>query len=262
MKKTDRQMRVTPKIWIGLLIAVGYLCIVIPIQKLSGVSYEDFGASADNLLRSAIASMAAGAVALIIVASLLGWWRSALFDNTQQRLNYKWLLISPLIMLIGIFVNFSSTNFSQFDGKFIFILIVFGLLVGFCEELTIRGLLLTSLRSRLSEGWVCIFSSIIFGLIHGSNILLGQAIPVTLMQVCMAALSGVTFYLVRRFTGSLIWAMLLHGLWDVSVFMTAYNNPDGNGTAGLLSLTADLFSVIFLIIVFRKLKNAKAKQLS
>lgn len=69
MKKTDRQMRVTPKIWIGLLIAVGYLCIVIPIQKLSGVSYEDFGASADNLLRSAIASMAAGAVALIIVAS-------------------------------------------------------------------------------------------------------------------------------------------------------------------------------------------------
>jgi uncharacterized protein len=132
--------------------------------KIIGIPYQDFGASADNLYRSAIMSMAAGAVALIIVTSLLGWWRPVLFDNTQQRWTYKWPIIAPLFLLLGAIANLFSKDFSKFDAKFILILILFGLLVGFYEEITYRGLLLTSLRSKLSEGWVCILTSMDFGM--------------------------------------------------------------------------------------------------
>lgn len=153
-----------------------------------------------------------------------------------------------------------STKFSNFDAKFILILIVFGLLVGFCEELTIRGLLLTSLRSRLSEGWVCILTSIIFGLIHGSNIFLGQDVGSTSVQMLSAAVTGLTLYILRRTTGSLIWAMLLHGLWDVAVFMAVYNNADSGAIGGLCELASGFLSVLFLIIVFIKLKKATAQR--
>ncbi|WP_339316071.1 CPBP family intramembrane glutamic endopeptidase [Paenibacillus sp. FSL R10-2734] len=260
MKKSEHQLRVTPKVWIGLLITVGYLCIILPIQKLSGIPYQDFGASADNLYRSAVMSMAAGAVALIIVTSLLGWWRPALYDSSQQRWTYKWPIIAPFFMLLGAIANLFSTKFSNFDAKFILILIVFGLLVGFCEELTIRGLLLTSLRSRLSEGWVCILTSIIFGLIHGSNIFLGQDVGSTSVQMLSAAVTGLTLYILRRTTGSLIWAMLLHGLWDVAVFMAVYNNADSGAIGGLCELASGFLSVLFLIIVFIKLKKATAQR--
>ncbi|KTD85573.1 CPBP family intramembrane glutamic endopeptidase [Paenibacillus etheri] len=207
MKKSEHQLRVTPKIWIGLLIAVGYLCIILPIQKLSGIPYQDFGASADNLYRSAIMSMTAGAVALIIVTSLLGWWQPALFDNTQQRWTYKWPIIAPLFLLLGAIANLFLTDFSKFDAKFILILILFGLLVGFCEEITYRGLLLTSLRSKVSEGWVCILTSIIFGLIHGSNIVLGQDISTTISQFFFAALMGFSLYIVPNLGDVTAWTL-------------------------------------------------------
>jgi uncharacterized protein len=132
------------------------------------------------------------------------------------------------------------------------------LLVGFCEEITYRGLLLTSLRSKLSDGWVCILTSVIFGLIHGSHIMLGQDISTTISQFFFAALMGFSLYMVRRVTGSLIWAMLLHGLWDVSVFMSNYASTVSNGLEGLSLMFAAPLSIIFLFIVFRKIKKAEA----
>ncbi|WP_449600596.1 CPBP family intramembrane glutamic endopeptidase [Paenibacillus sp. Marseille-Q9583] len=83
------------------------------------------------------------------------------------------------------------------------------------EKKAYHGLLLTPLRSKVSERQVCILTSIIFGHIHGSNIVLGQYIRTIISQFFFAALMGFSLYIVRRVTGSLIWSMLLHGLWDV-----------------------------------------------
>ena len=38
----------------------------------------------------------------------------------------------------------------------------------------------------------------------------------------IAAMSGTCFYIVRRVTGSLVWAMALHGIWDVATFSVGY----------------------------------------
>lgn len=256
MRTLETKLRVAPKIWIGLLIIIVYAAIILPIQKLSGVPYSDFGSTADNLYRTGILSMAPGALALIIITTWLGWWRPALFENAQQRWNYKWTLIAPLFMVIGIVVNLFTTDWSYYDPKFLLILIVFGVLVGFCEELLLRGILITSLRSQVSEGWVCILSSVIFGLVHGSNLLLGQDIPSTISQVIFATMAGFIFYLVRRATGNIIWAMLLHGMWDLSLFAAGYSSGDGNAIGSYGEIIAIPITIIFLIIVFRKNKKA------
>ena len=85
-------------------------------------------------------------------------------------------------------------------------------MVGFSEELTSRGLVLTSFRSQLSEGWTWFLSSALFGLMHLVNVLLGAPLLNSLAQAGLAFASGTAFYIVRRVTGSLIWAMILHGL--------------------------------------------------
>ena len=115
------------------------------------------------------------------------------------------------------------------------------MLVGFNEELTSRGLLLVGLRGSTREVWVALVSSLLFGLMHGINIFLGQSVGETIPQIGNAFLQGLTFYILRRVTGSLLWAMLLHGAWDFSVFMLTGRrlNP-----LSVLVLVAGPFAVI------------------
>ncbi|WP_350350069.1 CPBP family glutamic-type intramembrane protease [Agromyces sp. G08B096] len=112
------------------------------------------------------------------------------------------------------------------------------LLVGFTEEMATRGLLLVGLRSRLHEGWVWFISTAAFAVMHLTNALGGQGLDLTMTQVGMAFLGGTVFYILRRTTGTLIWAMVLHGLWDFSTFAV------GHGTAGPL---APLASPVFML---------------
>ena len=62
--------------------------------------------------------------------------------------------------------------------------------------------------------------SALFGMSHLINIARGANRAATIGQVFTAFLAGTVFYILRRTTGSLVWAMLLHGLWDFSVFAT------------------------------------------
>ncbi|WP_158609466.1 CPBP family intramembrane glutamic endopeptidase [Cellulomonas triticagri] len=55
-----------------------------------------------------------------------------------------------------------------------------GVLVGFDEELTSRGPLLTALRGRTRKVAVALISSALFGLMHGIDVVLGQSVTDTL----------------------------------------------------------------------------------
>ncbi len=213
-------MRVTPRLWIGLAVWAAYVVIITTVTLLSGVPYPEIGTSADSTWRGAVMDLAAGAAFLIIVTSLLGWWRPALFE--QHRSHHKWPIFVPILMFVGVILNFANTDWSQFDTSFLLSLVALGVLVGFCEELMARGVVLTAFRARLHEGWVWFLTSALFGLMHLVNAILGAPLASSLSQAGLAFASGTAFYILRRVTGSLIWAMLLHGLWDVSVFAVAH----------------------------------------
>lgn len=213
-------MRVTPRAWIGFVIWVGYVVVIIGVSLLSGVPFTDIGTSAESTWRGAVMDLAAGAALLVILTTVLGWWRPALFE--RRRSHHKWPIFVPIIMFAAAIANLFTTDWSQFDASFLLSLVALGVLVGFSEELMARGLVLTAFRAQLTEGWVWFLSSALFGLMHVANAILGAPPLSSLAQAGLAFASGTAFYILRRVTGSLIWAMVLHGLWDVSVFAVGH----------------------------------------
>jgi len=153
----------------------------------------------------------------------------------------------PILVALLAVVNLTLTDWASYDGVFFAASLVL-LLVGFTEEMTARGLMLVALRSRLSEVWVWFLTSAAFGLMHFMNFFLGQDLVPTLQQVGSAFLIGTVFYILRRTTGTLIWAMVLHAVWDFSVFAVGHGTP--NPLAGLVGVLEMLFGVVALAVVW------------
>ncbi|MGA1838736.1 CPBP family intramembrane glutamic endopeptidase [Herbiconiux sp. 11R-BC] len=242
-------MRIAPRAWIGFAIWAGYVVVIVTVTLLSGVPFPDIGTSAESTWRGAVLDLAVAAVLLVVVTSLLGWWRPALVE--RRRSHHKWPVFVPIVMAVVAVFNLANTDWSQFDASFLLSLIALGVLVGFNEEMMARGLVLTAFRSRWREGWVWALSSALFGLMHLANALLGAPLASSLQQAVLAFASGTAFYILRRVTGSLIWAMLLHGLWDVSVFSVGHA-PVSTPFAALL---APVVGILALAVVYWVIKG-------
>lgn len=240
--------RVQPRVWIGLVIYLGYVAVVFGVHQISGVPYTDYGKSASNLFLGAGLSLIVGAILLAITTTLLGWWRPALFD--RHRSAHKWPIIAPAIMAVALLVNLISVDWGAYDLAFLGASIVL-LLVGFTEELATRGLLLVGLRSGLSEVWVWFLTSALFALMHLVNAFIGQGLGPTLQQAGLAFGAGTIFYILRRVTGSLIWAMVLHGLWDFSTFAVSHGTAGPffafGGVLEIVAIVLALVSVAFVV---------------
>ncbi|GAA1798199.1 CPBP family intramembrane glutamic endopeptidase [Leucobacter iarius] len=242
------QLRVRPKVWIGLAIWVGYVIVVFVVGKLSGVPYTELGRDGGTLFLGAGLMLIVGAILLAITASLLGWWRPALFERERSA---RWPIFVPAIMVVALLINLVSVDWGSYDLGFFAASIVL-MLVGFTEEMATRGLLIVGLRSRLPEGWVWFLSSAAFGLMHLTNAFGGQSIGLTLNQVGMAFLGGTVFYILRRTTGTLIWAMILHGLWDFSTFAVGHGTPGPLlGLSGIVNYIAGFAALAVVAFVIR-----------
>lgn len=238
----DRPVRVRPRVWIGFAVFLGYAVLVVLMQRLSGVPYTELGDTGGTLFRGAGISLIVGAILLAATTSWLGWWRPALFD--RRRAEHRWPIVAPMLMAVLVLVNLAVTDWSAYDLGFFGASLAL-LLVGFTEELTTRGLLLTGLRAGLSEGWVWFLSTLAFGVMHYANVLGGQAFGPTSLQVLNAFLFGTTLYILRRVTGSLVWAMVLHALWDFSVFAIGKGHPAPlAGVVGIVGIVVGVLSLI------------------
>ncbi|MEL4318253.1 CPBP family intramembrane glutamic endopeptidase [Leifsonia sp. YIM 134122] len=248
-------MRVTPRVWIGIVIFIGYVLVIYVVTKFSGVPFPEIGKSAETTWRGAVLDLAIAAVLLAITTSLLGWWRPALFERKRSR--HTWPIFVPIIMFIAAIANLFTTDWTKFDTSFVLSLVALGLLVGFCEELMSRGLVLTAFRSRLPEVWVWLLTTALFGGMHLVNAALGAPLTNSLAQAGLAAMSGTAFYILRRTTGSLIWAMLLHGLWDTSVFAVGHASL---GTA-FGSYLGPVVGVLSIAVVYWVIKGTDERPL-
>ena len=93
------------------------------------------------------------------------------------------------------------------------------LLIGVFEEFAFRGtLFLVILEKHRANGkqifMTTLISSLAFGLVHFANMLEGQGIVPTLMQVGYSFLIGGMCAIVLLKTGNLLFSILLHGIFD------------------------------------------------
>ena len=225
-----------------------------PLQLASGIPYTAWDESGSNLFLGGGISLIVGTVLLAITTTKLGWWQPAMFDAGRSR--HRWPIVAPLFMSGLLVINLVATDWAAYDGPFLAASIVL-LLVGFTEEMTLRGLFLVALRSRFAEVWVWLFSTLAFALMHFGIVLLGQGVAATSSQVLFAFLAGTVFYIFRRTTGSLVWAMLLHGFWDFSAFAVDHGNA--TPAAGFVDIAIPGLGLFALVAVWFTFKSVAAK---
>ena len=234
--------RVAPRVRWGILAYLGYLAVFYGVWIANGIDYNHIGDNADTLLKWYVIPLAAGAVGITVFVSAYGWWRPALFDSGKRF--PKWIWVFPGIMGLVAAINLFLGNYSSTTTTMWLYLVLGSLLVGFNEELVTRGQLIVSLRSRYGELGVWFFSTLLFALLHLPNTLFGTG-PFGTIQVLFTFLAGSTFYLLRRVSGTLIFAMVLHGLWDFSTFAAS-------SALGSLGPVIGIASVVVAIVLTRR----------
>lgn len=243
-------MRMAPKPLTGILVFLGYLVFFYGVWIINGIEYTRISESSDTILKWIVAPLAAGALYLVIVVSALGWWRPSLFE--VEKAGPRWLLVGPIVMLLLAIVGLATSNKSAVTMSMFWLALLGSLLVGFCEELATRGALLVGLRGKLTEPWVWFLSTLLFGLMHLPNWVFGAG-PGAAFQVVLAFGGGTILYLTRRLTGSLIFAMLLHAIWDFSSFL---------GKPATFTVVFPLITLVLgLVLVFILLRKEKGAHL-
>jgi membrane protease YdiL (CAAX protease family) len=116
----------------------------------------------------------------------------------------------------------AALGFAAFMGlppaTALLIILVNTLLVGFSEELMLRGAVLQGFRHATSIWSAVLLTSIAFGAMHSMNVFVTSDLKGALVQSCAAFLSGLVFIALRLRTGSLWPPIIVHALWDFATF--------------------------------------------
>jgi len=243
-----KQMRVRPTAVAGLGVFVVYVVVIVLMQSTSGVDYDDLASSSGNIWRAGILSLGVGAAVVAGLTVWFGWWRAATVETVRSR--RRWTLVAPALYLLVVVGNVAVTDWGAVEVGFLLSAAALGVTVGFAEELTCRGTLLVGLRGTAREVVVWLTTCVLFGAMHGVNVLFGAEVGTTLQQVVLAGLQGSAFYVLRRVLGRLVWAMALHGLWDFSIFVQVASDG-GTNPLGLLVYPTALVSLVAGFVVAR-----------
>jgi uncharacterized protein len=171
----------------------------------------------EELWRGISVPVAVSLVFVYGVVAVLGWWRPVLIDHKPVR---RWVRLLAIIMVVTVLAGINYAGLADKDAGFVVLLLLTALGVGFAEEGMFRGLGVTTFRvNGFPEARVALWSSVIFGLAHATNLF--SEGPKAFAQVLATAVAGYFFYLIRRSSGGLVVPAVLHGLWDFGLITSS-----------------------------------------
>ena len=240
-----------PSVWLGLVLYLGYLTVFFITWSVNGVDYMRIGESAQTTRLWYAYPTLLGCAFLVVAISFLGWWRLVLFD--KSRSGPAWIWIFPVVMAAIIANNFLGMP----SGKLTFELVLWSSLgavgVGLGEEMITRGSMVVGLRSRFTEGKVWLFSTLLFSAMHVPNVYFGLPMANMPIQVILTFIMGSGLYVLRRMSGTLLLPIILHGLWDSSLFLTVATG----GTPSSIQFAIYPLAIACALVVVLKNWNAR-----
>lgn len=246
-------MRVQPRPFVTVGIAVGYLAIVAITWVSVGFDYDTVGDSTSNIVKGIVLPVALASVFLAAVTSYLGWWGPAIHEDLGAP---GWLWAVPLLMFLpGLGSLLGGFEDADRSASYLFWLAVGTLLVGFGEEMLTRGTGLVGLRGGFGEAMAWFFSCLLFGLVHALNFFFGQSFGSTVQQIAIAFVAGSVLYITRRVAGTLILCMLLHAWIDFTTFGFSDAASDAESPFLLLSFLqwlAFVLAIAGVVVVLRR----------
>ncbi|MCX6364536.1 MAG: CPBP family intramembrane metalloprotease [Actinobacteria bacterium] len=259
-------MRIQPRPAMAWAIGIGYGILFLVLEKIIGLDYDTIGTTTDTIVKGIVVPVAIGTLVLVVVTTLLGWWRPVLRElPTDPARPPRWLLVVPILVFIATLLGIDYGNLGNMGAAMIAWLALGTAGVGFSEEITYRGLALVGFRRGYSEVKVWLFTSLLFGLLHGVNLILGQGAVPTIRQFFFAFVLGSIFYAIRRISGTIVVVMVIHALWDFGSFThvagkagaVAAKIDIATAGAGLLQSLLVLIALILVIVGAKKILASK-----
>lgn len=224
------------------LASLGLIPIVRPLLGSS--------TSVASILLAVALPIAIGCVILVLFVASVGWLRE-LFARQPIR-GGKWMWIAVGVVLLFNILRFAATDYGKAGFGFVAAWLFAALFIGFAEEVLTRGIVVNLMRrAGHPEIAVGLVSAAIFAGLHAGNLLTGQALFPTLVQLVYTFCFGICMYLSLRITGNLLWPILLHASTDPSIFiMTTYPSASPiAGLAGLGNIVVIAFGLIAIIFI-------------
>lgn len=172
------------------------------------------------------------------------------FKSLTKIFYYGWSVL-PIIGYNFLYLEHSKiTDFET--GQILFIALfsfISALMIGFFEELIFRGGILMGLKSIFPNHKLAVIlsSSVIFGLVHLSN-LGAQSFWDTMNQVYMAFAVGVLFSVIFLVSENLFIPIILHTVVDTTDLFTSffYKGSESSGFSWIIFT----FSLLYLISAY------------
>lgn len=188
------------------------------------------------------------ALGLFIYIALKKNWQMYFFHPIQKN---HLLMILPLLFVLGIIlVSTKGLNLTSISDL-IFMFFMQVLIVAFIEETIFRGLML---RMLLAKGaFTAVFiSSLLFGITHALQLLGGQSLEDTIIQIIYALLVGLVLSLLILDGQSIIITILFHGFNNFFNFMGNVESPTLSGYLIILVL------FVYMLVLWKRVKKSYA----
>ena len=238
--------------WKAVLLIVGYLVFYVAVSQLIGLVFGD--EIADNLLSTATSIFLAlvlpvgiGAVALLVFTARVGWLHAVF--GPQPISGSRWMWIAPVLIVTAIVAHTASTDWSAWNIRQVAMIAVAGLCIGVAEELATRGLTVKILRDAgHRERFVMVVSSLLFALMHLTNLIAGMSLSTVLVTVIYTFSFGTCMYLSMRVTGTIWAAIALHAITDPTTFLATGGVDEAvTGQSGGWALLASWATVLMMV---------------
>ena len=198
------------------------------------------------MVRDLWVTVGVGSLIGLVVVGVLRWWRPVFVDDWRLP---RWAWTFPAVMLVAIAAGIAYPNLAAKGLTYTLLLLIGCLFIGVSEELMFRGIGVTVFRQAgFGEGRVALWTCVLFGLAHATNIFSEGVSALT--QVLITAVAGDFFYVIRRVSGMLAVSMIVHGLWDFGLFTNTLSSPPSLGVVAFI--LADVVLAIVAIATVRK----------
>ncbi|WP_406117543.1 type II CAAX prenyl endopeptidase Rce1 family protein [Streptomyces anulatus] len=244
--------------WFLVIVAV-YAGIIQGLGFLTGVDTGNSDSAfptTESLVRNALIPIGASIVFAAAVVTWLGWWGEVLHCRVPVR---RWVRWVPASMLAVALLGLNYGHLGDQSASLVASLLLLGLFVGVGEELMFRGIgVQVFRRAGLTEGRVALYSSLVFGLVHLSNAFGAGAQAI--LQALIVSTSGYFFYLCLRVGGLILLPMLVHGLWDTSLFSNLVGD-EPQASLGMALIIVLQAALIVLLLVRRRSIEPEAAEI-
>jgi membrane protease YdiL (CAAX protease family) len=218
------------------------------VTATSGVAYAEYFATSSNAWRTAVAGLAAGSLVLIV---FLVWARWDFVWRDPERLLMPTILkVVVALHVPGVVWSFATRDWAAGNGR------PRARAAGGRRRGVRRGddvsrdhpaLVAHEPPPRVHRG---VGLELWFGLFHVTNIVNGSPATGVVLQVVNASLAGAVLYCLRRYAGALVVGMVVHGLWDIGVFLPV--NEDLSLVSGAGPLVGGVVAGAIALVVLRR----------